>query len=93
MQGFVWELAQQTGALVVFAEHRYYGDSMPYGNESYTKEHLNYLTSEQALADYAYLIKSIKSNVTGAEKSPVIAFGGKLFTKMSIFDPYLNGFV
>jgi lysosomal Pro-X carboxypeptidase len=74
----VWELAQQIGALVVFAEHRYYGDSMPYGNQSSSKEHLNYLTSEQALADYAYLIKYIKLNYNGAEKSPVIAFGGKV---------------
>ena len=35
-----------------------------------------YLTSEQALADYAQLLTDIKATVQGADKSPVIAFGG-----------------
>lgn len=72
--GFVWEIAPQFGAMVVFAEHRYYGNSMPYGNSSYDKVNIEYLTSEQALADYVYLIKYIKK--TKSVDSPVIAFGG-----------------
>ena len=59
-----------------FAEHRYYGTSLPYGNKSFENQYLNYLTSEQALADYAYLIKYIKSSIPDASTSPVIAFGG-----------------
>lgn len=75
--GFVWEIAEQYfGAMVIFAEHRYYGNSMPYGKESLNRANSNYLTSEQALADYAYLIKHIKSTLNEPEKSPVIAFGG-----------------
>lgn len=35
-----------------------------------------FLTSEQALADYAYLLHYIKTEVKGAKNSPVIAFGG-----------------
>jgi lysosomal Pro-X carboxypeptidase len=62
--------------MVVFAEHRYYGESMPYGDKSMKKPFINYLTSEQALADYAYLITYLKNNITGADKSPVVAFGG-----------------
>lgn len=61
------------GIFVVFAEHRYYGESMPFGNKSFdTPEHSGYLTSEQALADYADLLQN-KLNPDGR---PVIAFGG-----------------
>lgn len=46
---------------------------MPFGNESYKDpQHLGYLTSEQALADFADLL--MKINADG--KRPVIAFGG-----------------
>ena len=40
-------LAQEFGAAVVFAEHRYYGESMPFGNESYSgRENLRFLSVE-----------------------------------------------
>ncbi|XP_040195902.1 lysosomal Pro-X carboxypeptidase [Rana temporaria] len=74
--GFMWDIAEEFGAMLVFAEHRYYGESMPYGNLSYNDPiHLNYLTSEQALADFAVLIRFIKESAD-AEHSPVIAIGG-----------------
>ncbi|XP_026851491.2 lysosomal Pro-X carboxypeptidase isoform X1 [Electrophorus electricus] len=75
--GFTWDVAEEMGAMLVFAEHRYYGESLPFGEESYSNaKYLNYLTSEQALADFAVLIKSLKASVTGAQNSPVIAVGG-----------------
>ncbi|XP_013394465.1 lysosomal Pro-X carboxypeptidase-like [Lingula anatina] len=75
--GFMWDIAPKFKAMLVFAEHRYYGTSMPYGAESYKDvQHLGYLTSEQALADYALLINHMKSTIPGAENSPVVAFGG-----------------
>ncbi|KAL4230609.1 hypothetical protein ACF0H5_010986 [Mactra antiquata] len=37
---------------------------------------MNFLTSEQALADFAVLIKYIKQSIPGAQNSSVIAFGG-----------------
>ncbi|KAL3206978.1 hypothetical protein MRX96_039807 [Rhipicephalus microplus] len=75
--GIMWEWAPEFKALVVFAEHRFYGQSLPFGNESYqSPQHLGYLTSEQALADYADLILHLKYTLPGAEKSAVVAFGG-----------------
>lgn len=74
--GFLWESARKFGALVIFAEHRYYGESLPYGNKSFADpKHLGYLTSQQALADYVKLIEHLKSK-PGYKRSPVIVFGG-----------------
>ncbi|XP_012527279.1 lysosomal Pro-X carboxypeptidase [Monomorium pharaonis] len=74
--GFIWETAPQFNALVVFAEHRYYGESLPYGNRSFADpRHLGYLTSQQALADYVQLIEHLKMQQR-YKRSPVIAFGG-----------------
>ncbi|CAK8675028.1 unnamed protein product [Clavelina lepadiformis] len=73
--GFLTDLAFKMQALVVFAEHRYYGTSLPFGNDSFTDDHVGFLTIEQALADYAYLIKYLKQQYA-ASNSPVIAFGG-----------------
>lgn len=71
--GLMWESAQEFGALLVFAEHRYYGKSMPFKDG--TDGCMNWLTSEQAMADFAYLIDSIRQNM-GADQSPFIGFGG-----------------
>ncbi|KOC67366.1 Lysosomal Pro-X carboxypeptidase [Habropoda laboriosa] len=74
--GFMWEIAPEFKALLIFAEHRYYGESMPYGNKSYADiSHLGYLTSQQALADYVDLIEYLRSEPQ-YKHSPVIVFGG-----------------
>jgi len=54
-------LNTEFGALIVFAEHRYYGQSMPFGNQSMSNSNLQYCTAEQALADFAALITYLKS--------------------------------
>lgn len=59
-------------------QHRYYGESMPFGSrdEAYRNSStLSYLTAEQALADYAVLIRELKRNFS-AEACPVVLFGG-----------------
>lgn len=57
-------LAEKYGALVVFAEHRYYGTSMPFGTkeESFKNESLRYLAVEQVMRDYVDLLKSLKAD-------------------------------
>nr|XP_048697125.1 lysosomal Pro-X carboxypeptidase isoform X2 [Caretta caretta] len=75
--GFMWDVAEELNAMLIFAEHRYYGESLPFGNKSYSdSKHLNYLTSEQALADFAILIQHLKETIPGALNAPVIAIGG-----------------
>jgi lauroyl/myristoyl acyltransferase len=48
------------GGYIVFAEHRYYGQSLPFGQYSFTNQNISFLTVEQALADYAQLIPDLK---------------------------------
>lgn len=60
-------------------QHRYYGKSIPYGGHkevAYSNATtLGYLSSTQALADYAALITDLKKNLSAVD-SPVIVFGG-----------------
>ena len=60
-------------------QHRFYGQSIPHG---FTREGAlknatirGYLNSNQALADYAELIVSLKKNLS-ADSSPVFVAGG-----------------
>ena len=71
--GLMWEAAPDFGALLVFAEHRYYGESKPFKEN--LREHMEYLTADQAMADYAELMTDLKAELH-AEDSAVIGFGG-----------------
>ncbi|CAI5739483.1 unnamed protein product [Peronospora destructor] len=71
--GLIWENAQAFKALVVFAEHRYYGKSFPFGDKY--MDNLAYLSHDQALADYTELIYHLQKKYD-AFNHPVIAFGG-----------------
>ncbi|KAE9146090.1 Lysosomal Pro-X carboxypeptidase [Phytophthora fragariae] len=70
--GLMWENAAAFNAVVVFAEHRYFGKSVPFGLD--VLSHMQFLSTQQALADYAVLIETLKTQL-GADV-PVIGFGG-----------------
>jgi len=68
----------------VFPEERYYGESMPFGDDSFTPENAQYLTTEQVLEDYVELITHVKEKMN-AQDCPVIAFGGSYGGTLTTF--------
>lgn len=71
--GLLWEHADALGAGLVFAEHRYFGRSLPFARDEIPKR-LGWLSSEQALADYARLLRALRAD--GGRPRPAVAFGG-----------------
>ncbi len=76
--GNVFAMAKKYGALVVFAEHRYYGESMPFGTakDSLTKENIGYLSAIQALSDCSVVINTVLNQFDVMDETPIIAIGG-----------------
>ncbi|CAH1098828.1 unnamed protein product [Psylliodes chrysocephalus] len=79
--GFLFDIAPIFKALLVFFEHRYYGESLHFGNGTFsTTENSIYLSTTQALADCSFLIDDLKGklfeNVINFKIEPLIAFGG-----------------
>jgi hypothetical protein len=75
---FTAKLAEKTKGLVISLEHRYYGKSLPFGNNSFVLENLVYLTAQQALRDLTYFMTSMQAS--GLYKiqpnTPWITIGG-----------------
>ena len=63
-------------AYLVMIEHRYFGQSLPFGNNSFSNENLRFCTTEQALGDYIVFLKSLKKDIVQCEDCPLIVFGG-----------------
>ncbi|XP_073222755.1 uncharacterized protein [Cicer arietinum] len=64
-------------SLLVYIEHRYYGESMSFDSieEAYKNTiTLGYLNSTQALVDYAHVVIHLKETLQ-AQKSLVIVMG------------------
>eukprot|EP00933_Yihiella_yeosuensis_P023383 TRINITY_DN18212_c0_g4_i1.p1 TRINITY_DN18212_c0_g4~~TRINITY_DN18212_c0_g4_i1.p1 ORF type:complete len:504 (-),score=68.37 TRINITY_DN18212_c0_g4_i1:113-1624(-) len=69
--GAIFEHAQELNASVVFIEHRYYGSSIPKG------KHWHHLTVEQAMADYAWFVPTLRNRLKcGSLDCPIVTFGG-----------------
>ncbi|KAH9660401.1 prolylcarboxypeptidase-like protein [Citrus sinensis] len=93
--GFLTENSERLKALVVFMEHRYYGQSVPFGSRSEALNNTNnrgYFNSAQALADYAEILLHIKKT-HDATYSPAIvvggSYGGELATWFRLKYPHI----
>ncbi|RAK77368.1 putative extracelular serine carboxypeptidase, partial [Aspergillus fijiensis CBS 313.89] len=80
-QGIVHELARIYQGAALIVEHRYYGTSYPDSisqkdNQTIPLSTLTYLTTEQALADYAYLATHLPIPDLSPATTPWIAYGG-----------------
>lgn len=75
--GFQWVLAEELGAMVVFAEHRFYGESAtaPGSCGNSPNAPFRYLSTSAALHDFARLIDHLRQSF-GAAESTVVAIGG-----------------
>ncbi|KZV14199.1 hypothetical protein F511_44224 [Dorcoceras hygrometricum] len=76
--GFLTDNAPSFKALLVYIEHRYYGNSRPFGSiqevvQNDTKR--GYFNSAQAIADYAQVLLHVKEQFS-AHISPIIVVGG-----------------
>ncbi|KAL3445028.1 serine carboxypeptidase S28-domain-containing protein [Aspergillus insuetus] len=87
-QGIVTQLAEAYNGLGVILEHRYYGESYPF--ENLTLENIRFLSTEQALADYAYFAHNVvfpglEDLDLTASNVPWIAYGGSYAGAMVAF--------
>ena len=69
----MYQLAEEHNALLVDVEHRFYGKSLP--TKDVSTHNLQYLSSDQALADLARIVTAIKKEYSSPH-SKVITFGG-----------------
>lgn len=72
--GFIAELASTRRALLVQAEHRFYGESIPF--DSIDTPALRYLTVDHALADYAAFTEWFSARMELPKGTKWFAFGG-----------------
>lgn len=72
--GEIVDLAKEHGALLVGAEHRFYGRSL--NDDGLQLEEMQYLSSQQALADLATFVQHIQDKYTVSPKAQWICFGG-----------------
>jgi len=73
---FAYCFVRKLCAACIGCRQRYYGKSLPFGNDSFKHPYVDLLTAEQALADYAVLITALKTQANASD-SRVIAFGGR----------------
>ncbi|XP_032597694.1 putative serine protease K12H4.7 [Drosophila grimshawi] len=78
--GHMYDMAKEHNGLLVYTEHRYYGESHPLPDLS--NENIQYLHVTQALADLAHFITTQKTTYEGLSDSKVIIVGGSYSATM-----------
>ncbi|KAL4234124.1 Thymus-specific serine protease [Mactra antiquata] len=73
-EGEIVDLAKKQGALIVAAEHRFYGASL--NDDGLQLGELQHLSSQQALADLASFVRHIRTKYGISDSTPWICFGG-----------------
>ncbi|XP_027084676.1 uncharacterized protein [Coffea arabica] len=76
--GFLPDNAPRFKALLVYIEHRFYGNSVPHGSMEKAMKNKairGYFNSAQALADYAEVLMHVKHKFS-AKNAPIIVVGG-----------------
>ncbi|KAI1297167.1 putative serine protease K12H4.7 [Halotydeus destructor] len=69
------------GAMLIYVEHRYYGQSHPTPDMSV--DNLKFLTSQQALADFANFITQYTASNPNLQTSKWVTFGGSYSGSLS----------
>ena len=79
VSGFLTDnLAEELNGLVIFAEHRFFGESFPRNQtkQDYDINKNKFLTVEQTLADFSVFLQKFVKEYSLPELTPIIAFGG-----------------
>ena len=91
--GFVVEFASQVGGLLLTSEHRFYGESYPFGTDSSSidnnyildSNHLGLLQVEQAMADDMVLMDYWQRQYFNCTQCPTIVFGVSYPGELSVW--------
>jgi hypothetical protein len=80
--------APELGAALMVIEHRYFGKSQPFGNDSYTNENMRFLTLDNVMTDAVAVVDWWRTNLTNGtgKDSPVVVFGGNGYAYILFVD-------
>ncbi|SPP83757.1 blast:Putative serine protease K12H4.7 [Drosophila guanche] len=74
--GLTHDMAVENAGMLFYTEHRYYGPSLPHGEQSFQLDQLQHLSIYQSLADLAHFIRFQKKENPRLRQSKVILVGG-----------------
>ena len=91
------QYANATGGYLAQLEHRYYGESLPFGNITSTLTYdWDYLTLDNVMMDSVQFVTELKTHTKTLENATVIVFGGMQEIEPRIdysADPVQNRFI